>query len=313
MTQALELRQQTNLSTSESDFRVMREQSIMLVKTGFLPRAIDTPEKAMAIILTGRELGIPTMTALRSIDVIQGKPTISPQLMMALINRSGELENLSITNLGNGNLIDAVQVVMKRRGRDVHTEVFSRADAQTLGLLQKDNWKKQTPVMLKWRAVAACARVVFPDVILGLYTPDEMGAETEVETIPSAQIVPVDIPQADLHEDWTLEQLEEFEAVCERLSIYTDFIGYSPTVVTKMNAKIDSFATIGECWDALEKVAVEYYEKLSAKITEGLTAQDWDAEEIENYLGQFDVTALIEATRDQLEIVYADMKDSKMI
>ena len=31
--------------------------------------------------------------------------------------------------------------------------------------------------MYRWRAVAACARTVFPDVILGVYTPDEMGAE----------------------------------------------------------------------------------------------------------------------------------------
>ena len=168
--------------------------------------------------------------------------------------------------------------------------------------------------MLAKCAESLLLRKAFPAQLSGLYTSDEMGTVVdEVETIPNAQIVPVDVPQVDPHENWTDEQLKEFKAVCEQLKIYTDFIGYAPAVVQRMVNKMISFETIGECWDALEKVAVEYYEKLSAKITEGLSAQEWDAEEIESYLGQFDVTALIEATRDQLEIVYADMKDSKMI
>ena len=51
------------------------------------------------------------------------------------------------------------------------------ATAAQLGLADKDNWRKQPKVMRKWRAVAACARVVFSDVITGLYTPEEMGIE----------------------------------------------------------------------------------------------------------------------------------------
>ena len=162
-------------STAETEFRVMTRQAEMLVKTGFLPKAIDTAEKAVAIILTGKELGIPTMCALRSIDVIQGKPTVSPQLMMALINRSKELENIEIKLETKDGAVIGVTVSMKRKGRSVHRETFSRTDAQNLGLLTKDNWRKQPAVMLKWRAVAACARIVFPDVVLGLYLPEEMG------------------------------------------------------------------------------------------------------------------------------------------
>ena len=159
-----------------SEFGVMKETATMLVKTGFLPQAIKTPEQAIAIILTGRELGIGTMAALNTINVIQGKPTVSPQLMLALIERSGQLENIEITNGANGAICD-----MKRRGRAVHREIFGPNEAKAMGLDGKDNYKKQAAVMYRWRAVAACARVVFPDVILGLYTPDEMGADVDAD------------------------------------------------------------------------------------------------------------------------------------
>jgi hypothetical protein len=118
-----------------------------------------------------------------------GKPTVSPQLMLALINRTGQLDDIQITDDGQ-----ACTVTMRRRNRKPHTETFSMKDAalmktteyvdgnkKTISLSEKYNWKQQPAVMRKWRAVAACARVVFPDVILGMYTPEEMGATVDVE------------------------------------------------------------------------------------------------------------------------------------
>lgn len=179
-----------------SEFSVMKETASMLVKTGFLPQAIKTPEQAIAIILTGRELGIGTMAALNTINVIQGKPTISPQLMLALIERSGQLENIEI----EPNDAQSIRCTMKRKGRSAHTEFFGQAEAQALQLSGKDNYKKQAFTMYRWRAVAACARVVFPDVILGLYTPDEMGAtvdeDGEIVTPPKPSVTTFRAPTA---------------------------------------------------------------------------------------------------------------------
>lgn len=185
MTQAIAIRPETTMD----EWSIIREQSAVLVKTGFLPQSIKTPEQAMAIILTGRELGIGTMAALQSINIIANKPTISPQLMLALINRTKEIEDISIKDDGK-----CCTVTMKRRGRQPHSESFSMADAaamktteyvngekKTIPLSEKYNWKQQPATMRKWRAIAACARVVFPDVILGLYTPDEMGAVVNEE------------------------------------------------------------------------------------------------------------------------------------
>lgn len=202
----LALQMQTVNAPNAEDWRVITEQSQMLIKTGFLPQSIKTPEQAVAIILQGRELGIPTMAALGTINVIQGKPTVSPQLMLALINRSGQLEDIKIQGDSGG-----VSCTMKRRGRTAHTEFFGKTQAADMQLGGKDNYKKQAATMYRWRAVAACARTVFPDVILGLYTPDEMGAENVNE---SGELIP---ETATIHQMPTKKEL--VEAVREEASL----------------------------------------------------------------------------------------------
>jgi hypothetical protein len=185
---------------NRDDWTVLREQADMLIKSNFLPQSIKAPEQAIAIILQGRELGIGAMAALQTINVIQGKPTISPQLMLALINRSGQLEDIKMESNAT-----AATCMMKRKGRMPHTVKFGEVEAKNLGLFGKDNYKKQPGTMFQWRAVAMCARVVFPDVILGLYTPDEMGADMDLET-GSVEAVPLSEPlQITTSEDAELD------------------------------------------------------------------------------------------------------------
>ena len=164
---------------TESEFDVMVRTAKSLVQSGFLPSDVNTPQKAVAIMMMSRELGIGAWAGLNGINVIQGKPTISPQLMLALINRSGELEDMTISGDET-----ACTVMMKRRGRSEHVETFTIKDAAALGLTDKSNWRKMPATMLKWRAISACARVVFPDVIIGFYTPEEIdpGVTVDAET-----------------------------------------------------------------------------------------------------------------------------------
>ena len=56
----------------------------ILVASRLLPRAISTPEAAVTVIMAGRELGLTAMQSLRSIHIIEGKPTMSADLMVAL-------------------------------------------------------------------------------------------------------------------------------------------------------------------------------------------------------------------------------------
>lgn len=160
--------------TLEKDtWAVIREQAVTLMKSGFLSSKIKSPEQAIAIIMTGRELGIGTMTALRSIHVIEGVPTVSPQLMLALVQRTGQVEDLEIALASDGK---SAACKIKRTGRKAYTARFGEIEATKLGLSNKDNYKKQPGTMYQWRAVAAACRMTFPDAILGLYTTEEIAS-----------------------------------------------------------------------------------------------------------------------------------------
>lgn len=180
---AMTLKQDTGLTVSQ-DWNTMKDQATMLVKSGFLPPAINTAEKVIAIALKGRELGVPMMEAISGIAVIQAKPAVSPQLMLALVRRTRELESFAVHAPGKpGTPPDetGAECHVKRKGQPEHVTVFGPKEAKALQLIDKDNYKKQAGTMYQWRAVAANLRITFTDVISGLYTPEEMGAEVEVK------------------------------------------------------------------------------------------------------------------------------------
>ena len=170
------------------NWQVMREQSEVLLKSGFLPKSITSPEQAMAIILTGQELGLPAMQALRGITVIQGQPTIKPELMLALcVNRiPGFTYSLgACTN-------ERAEFTCSRPGMSKpYISVFTMEDAKRAGLSGKGGaWTTFPGNMLRWRAVGNGLHISCPDVLVGIYTADEITAgsvtvEGEVIDVPA--------------------------------------------------------------------------------------------------------------------------------
>lgn len=159
-----------------SNFDGLLKLSSELIKTGFLPSGIKTPQQAVAIILTGRELGIPTMQALRQINVIQGKPTVPPELMLALAYQ--RIPGFSATVLESTTTICRMRF---KRGEAVFDSSFSMEDAKRMGLAGKDNWLKQPATMLRWRCIAQGLRLIAPDATGGIYTTEEMNPDLPVD------------------------------------------------------------------------------------------------------------------------------------
>lgn len=193
----LSVRAPAALFPSESEWNMLKEQAAMVVKTGLLPRTIDTAEKAIAIALKGRELGIPPMQAFSHIHIIDGKPTISAELMLSLIykNCQGATVNY-VENTDRRCVIEA-----KRPGHKITTFSYTIEEAQKAGLPNKNNWKAYPAAMLRARTVAIVARAVFADAIMGCsHIPEELGAdvddEGEVVTIPDAQDTGKPVAQA---------------------------------------------------------------------------------------------------------------------
>lgn len=144
----------------------------LLVSSRLLPRSVTTPEAAFAIIATGRELGMTAMQSLRSIHVVEGKPTLSADLIAALVkSRSDVCKYFMLVE----STVTAATYETLRNGDPQPTRLsFTMDDAARAGLTGKDNWRKYPAAMLRARCITALARAVYPDLALGIYDEDEL-------------------------------------------------------------------------------------------------------------------------------------------
>jgi hypothetical protein len=170
------------------------EQLKFIANTEFVPQGLRGNLPAiLACVATGRALGIPDMTALRSIHVIDGKATFSAELMVMLSRQRGHSIQGSVTE-------GAATVVGKRADNGDTMEVtWTLAMADRAGLLNKSNWKKYPEAMLWARAVSQLCRELFADCFAGAtYTTEELGAEYTDETgAPPVDMSDPDIPFGD--------------------------------------------------------------------------------------------------------------------
>lgn len=160
-------------------YETMINQAKELIRTGFLPAAVDTPQKAVAIAQMGMELGLPMMASFREIYVVKGKPTLSGQSMLAMAWSTNELTEFIADDVSD----DRAVVVVKRGDKHAHKEVFSWDDARKMGLIHKENWSKMPKIMLRWRCIANALRLIFPDRLGGIYLPEEIDPDVRVNEV----------------------------------------------------------------------------------------------------------------------------------
>ena len=160
-------------TTEPPDLALTWKLSQRLCKTEFVPRTLQgRPEAVMAAILTGSELGIGPMQSLRSIDVIQGKPTLNAELMRALVLRAGH----RIEFVEHSEQRCVLKGTRGDTGDDATVE-WSMDDATRAGLVKKGGgWLTYPRAMLVARATSELCRLMFPDVVLGAgYIAEELG------------------------------------------------------------------------------------------------------------------------------------------
>lgn len=140
------------------------------IQSKLLPPGVDTPEKAFVIIVTGQELGLSPMQSLRGIHVIQGRPVLSAQLIVALAKRSNFCEYFKLVE----STAEKATYETRRAGDPSPTTLsYTIEEAKRAGLVGKDVWRNHPASMLRARCAAALARDVYPDVLLGVYEEDE--------------------------------------------------------------------------------------------------------------------------------------------
>ncbi len=155
--------------------RTMQEVQTLadvFAKSSLLPDALRGKAADVFVsIMAGQELGLPPMAALRGVHVVQGKPILAADTMVAVVLGSGLCEYFVCIEDSQ----TSATYETKRKGAPTPQRcTWTVEDAKRAQLIKDGgNWQRHPRAMCKARAKAMLARDVYPDVLAGCYEEDE--------------------------------------------------------------------------------------------------------------------------------------------
>ena len=151
----------------------MEKMATVIAQSGLF--GVKNPTQALALMLLSQAEGLHPATAARDYHVIQGRPTLKADTMLARFQAAGGVVEWH----------DYTDKVVRAtfshpRGGKV-TVAWTLENAKEAELSGKDIWKKFPRAMLRARVISEGIRTVFPGVLAGMYTPEEVKDMRELQ------------------------------------------------------------------------------------------------------------------------------------
>lgn len=192
-------------------FDLMQRTARAMVESGFFQ---DSKQLAQAVVkvMAGAELGISPFASMTGIHIVQGKPTLSSNLIATLVKNDPRYNYRVRISTDVQCVIDWYE-----EGERIGESEFTIKEAQAAGLTGKSTWKQYPSDMLFARALTRGARRHAPGIFGGapVYTPEEMGADVNedgdiVDVTPephqAPEISPVAAVEAEVSTNGRAEQ-----------------------------------------------------------------------------------------------------------
>jgi len=162
----------------------IQTMAIAIAKSGLF--GAKTPDQAMALMLVAQAEGLHPATAARDYHVIQGRPALKADAMMARFQTAGgKVEWSEYTDER------VVGVFSHPQGGSVTID-WTIDRAKQAGVYGKNpTWKSYPRSMLRARCISEGIRTVYPGVISGFYTPEEVHDFEQ----PEKDITPIPTPE----------------------------------------------------------------------------------------------------------------------
>ena len=160
---------------------------------------INNKDQAISLMLLCQAEGLHPVTAARDYHLIQGRPALKADAMLARFQHAGgavqwkEYTDEKVTGLFSHPQGGSLELSWTLR------------QAKEIGIANKDNWKNYPRAMLRARVISEGIRSVFPGCVVGVYTPEEVqdfqpAAEPQVKHMGNVERVE-DVLQDVLQED----------------------------------------------------------------------------------------------------------------
>lgn len=159
--------------------RQLGELARVVVESRMFPN-IATQEQAYVVMHMANEHGVPAMTAMQHAYFVRGRLAWSAQYISGLCLRSPLCQILEVVETTATHCL----VKYKRTGRPEREYRVTFEEAKTQGWVKAGSkWQESPRTMLRWCALRETCRFVWPEIVGGLYTPDELrdGEITDAE------------------------------------------------------------------------------------------------------------------------------------
>ena len=183
------------------------------------------PANCLIAMQWGMELGLKPLQALQNLAVINGRPALWGDAVLAIVRSSPLCEYVNESDDG-----ETATCRVKRKGEPEQVRTFSMDDARKAGLTGKQGpWTSYPRRMRQMRARAFALRDVFPDVLRGMPVAKElmdttasgnerfMGQADVVQTSVITQQAQEAAPQLPLYtDDQTDANLPKWQAAIDK-------------------------------------------------------------------------------------------------
>ena len=153
-----------------------------------------------------KRLGMSVLAVMQGMYVVKGRPAWSAQFITSAINCSKLFTRLQFETEGEGNNLRCRAWAFERAtGKKLFGTWITMDMAQKEGWSTKEGskWRTMPDQMIRYRAAAFFGRLYCPDILMGLYAPDEV--ETFNSTPPA--VVPISPQSVTANLSGTIGQL----------------------------------------------------------------------------------------------------------
>jgi hypothetical protein len=145
------------------------------------------PANVFVALRYAQNFQIDPMLAIQNIYIINGVPSLSSQLLIALANSSGLIDGQITFHSTGKNESLVVTARAKLKNGELAESTFSYMQAREAGLTQKLPWKINAEQMLRYRAASSLIKAYLPHVAFGLHAKEEAEDYADLQAPPQLE------------------------------------------------------------------------------------------------------------------------------
>jgi len=167
-----------NIFNKRSTFELAVRMADAFSKSTIVPRDYQgNPANCLIALEMATRIGTAPMMVMQNLYIVNGRPAWSSQFIIAMINNSRKYKTeIQYDIKGSGDSLECTAYAIDHKGNKVSGPKITMQMAKDEGWLGRSGskWQTMPEVMIRYRAVSFFGRLNCPDLIMGIYSADEV-------------------------------------------------------------------------------------------------------------------------------------------